>query len=328
VLAQDQAIVLESPGKFRVRMVPDLAPAPGEVTVEPAYVGLCGTDLHIAAGTHPRAAFPLILGHEIVGLAAGGRWAGQPVLVDPTISCGGCAACARGDGHVCERLRLVGIDRDGGLAGRVSVAEARLHPLPAGLPLAAAALAEPLAVAVHAAGRAGPYLGALVVILGGGPIGLLTGMVARAAGAREVVIAEPAAVRKSAADELGFETAADARSLPGGADVVFDAAGAPDTAAEATRLVRPRGTIVVEGVHGAPAAVDLQTVTFAELTMTGTRVYRPEDLRVALALLAGGALDVRPLVSDVVDPEEVPDAFRRLERGESLKVLVRCGGQP
>jgi (R,R)-butanediol dehydrogenase / meso-butanediol dehydrogenase / diacetyl reductase len=327
VLAEDQAIVLESPGEFHVRTVPDLVLTRGEVTVEPAYVGLCGTDLHIAAGTHPRATFPLVLGHEIVGLAAGGRWAGQPVLVDPTISCGSCAACVAGVGHVCERLRLIGIDRDGGLAGRVSVAESRLHPVPPGLPLVTAALAEPLAVAVHAVGRAGPYLGALVVILGGGPIGLLTGLVARAAGAGQVVIAEPAAARRSVASELGFETAADAGSLPGGADVVFDAAGAPGAAAQATRLVRPRGTIVVEGVHGAPAAVDLQTVTFAELTMTGTRVYQPDDLRIALQLLAGGAVDVSRLVSDVVDPEEVQDAFGRLEHGESLKVLVRCGSQ-
>jgi (R,R)-butanediol dehydrogenase / meso-butanediol dehydrogenase / diacetyl reductase len=327
-VAKDQALVLERPGEWCVRTVPPAAPGAGEVVVEALYVGLCGTDLHIVAGRHPRARLPLVLGHEILGVATGGRWAGQPVVVDPTISCGRCPACAHGDDHVCQSLRLVGIDRPGGLAGRLCVAEEKLHLVPAELPLTAAALAEPLAVAVHAVGRAGPYLGARVVILGAGPIGLLTGLVARAAGARAVLLVEPAPARLELARQLGFQTAARAGTASdtlGGnpADVVFDAAGVPASARAATRLVRPRGTIVVEAIHGEPAAVDLAAVTFAEITVLGARVYRPADIELALGLLVAGSVDVAPLISEVVDPGDIPAALGRLERGESIKALAR-----
>jgi (R,R)-butanediol dehydrogenase / meso-butanediol dehydrogenase / diacetyl reductase len=330
VQAGSRTLVLDRPREWRVRRLPAAAPGPGEVVVAPAYVGLCGTDLHIVAGRHPRARPPLVLGHEIVGVAAAGQWAGQAVVVDPTISCGSCAACRSGDAHVCPGLRLIGIDRPGGLAGRLCVAEAKLHQVPAGLPLTTAALAEPLAVAVHAAARAGPYPGARVVILGAGPIGLLTGLVTRAAGASAVVLVEPRPSRRQAAGRLGFLTAAEAEAVPGLlggclADVVFDAAGVPAAARHATCLVRPRGAVVVEGLHGEPAPVDLAAVTFAELTLLGTRVYRPADIEQALGLLASGSLDVAPLVSEVVDLADVPAALDRLERGESVKILACCG---
>jgi (R,R)-butanediol dehydrogenase / meso-butanediol dehydrogenase / diacetyl reductase len=326
-VAGDQALVLERRREWRVRTLPRPVPGAGEVVVEPLYVGLCGTDLTIVAGRHPRARPPLVLGHEILGTATAGRWAGQVVVVDPTISCGRCPACARGDDHVCPSLRLVGVDRPGGLVGRLCVAEAKLHPVPAGLPLTVAALAEPLAVAVHAAGRAGPYPGACVVVLGAGPIGLLTGLVTRAAGARTVLLVEPAAVRREMARRLGFQTAADSgtvlETLDGKpADVVFDAAGVPAAAQAAIRLVRPRGTIVIEAIHGQPAVMDLAAVTFAEITVLGARVYRAADIARALELLAAGAVDVTPLVSEVVDLNGVPAALDRLERGESVKVLT------
>jgi (R,R)-butanediol dehydrogenase / meso-butanediol dehydrogenase / diacetyl reductase len=332
MIAEEQVLVLERPHEFRLATAADdAAPEAGEALVTPAYVGLCGTDLHIVAGQHPRARLPLVLGHEIVAVATTGRWAGQAVVVDPTFSCGECAACARGDAHVCERLGLIGIDRPGGLASRLRVAEAKLHPVPASLPLPVAALAEPLAVAVHAVGRAGPCLGARVAILGAGPIGLLIAMVARASGAHAVTLVEPAGVRREAAARLGFQATADLEATGAAgwpADIVFDAAGAPAAIRDATRLARPRGVIVLAGVHGQPAAVDLRAVTFAELTLLGTRVYQPSDIEVAIGLLADGVFDVTPLVSRTVELAGVPAALRSLERGESLKVLARCGSQP
>lgn len=325
------ALILDRPGEFRLAPVPEPATEPGQVVVEPVFVGLCGTDLHIVAGEHPRAALPLALGHEIVGVPTSGRWAGRPVIVDPTIACGHCPACLRGQAQVCARLRLVGIDRDGGLAGRVAVAETKLHPVPDALPLATAALAEPLAVAVHAVDRAGPLLGRRVVVFGAGPIGLLISLLARASGALAVVLAEPAGMRRAVADQLGFDAVADPAEVPaqlgGLADVAFDAAAVPASAAQVTGLVLALGMIVMVGVHGRPALVDLQAVTFGELRLAGTRVYQPADIRTALALLAGGTLDTAPLLSEVVDLAGAPAALERLARGEALKVLVACAGQ-
>ena len=330
--SRTDALILDRPGEFRLGPAARIAPEPGQVVVEPAFVGLCGTDLHIAAGQHPRAVLPLALGHEIVGVPASGRWAGRPVIVDPTIACGHCPTCLRGQAQVCAELRLVGIDRDGGLAGRVAVAETKLHPVPDGLPLATAALAEPLAVAVHAVDRVGPLLGRRVVVFGAGPIGLLISLLVRAAGALAVVLVEPAGMRRAVADQLGFVAVADPAEVParlGGrlADVAFDAAAVPASAAQVTGLVLALSMIVIVGVHGRPALVDLQAVTFGELQLVGTRVYQPADIRTALALLAGRTLDTGPLLSEVVSLAEAPAALQRLARGEALKVLVACAGQ-
>jgi (R,R)-butanediol dehydrogenase / meso-butanediol dehydrogenase / diacetyl reductase len=324
-----RSLVLEGPHEFRIQDEPNRAPGPDETVVQPVYVGLCGTDLHIAAGLHPRARFPLVLGHEIVGVATGGRWAGRAVVVDPTVSCGECVACANGDEHICRDLRLAGIDHAGGLADHLCVPDKKLHLVPPDLPLAVAALAEPLAVAVHAVARAGSRVavegraaagcrGARVVVLGAGPIGLLTAMVARASDARAVHVIEPAARRRETAAQLGFATET---TRDGTADIVFEAAGTPDAVRCATRLVRPNGVVVIVAVHGEPVPTDLRAVTFAELTLTGARVYTPADIDVALTLLA--ETDLTPLISQVVDLEEVPAALRRLERGEAVKILVR-----
>jgi 2-desacetyl-2-hydroxyethyl bacteriochlorophyllide A dehydrogenase len=275
---------------------------------------------------------PLILGHEIVGKVTAGRWAGRAVIVDPTIACGTCVACVRGYQNVCENLRILGIDRDGGLSDSITVAESKLHLVPESLPLTSAAMVEPLSVAVHAAARTGPYLGARVVIMGAGPVGLLTALVVRAAGALSVVIVEPGERRRGAAEQLGFATTSTVDLLPETlrgelADLVFDAAGAPEVALSVTGLVRPRGSVVFEGVYGRPVPLDLQAVTFGELNLVGTRVYTPMDIDTALALLTAGSVDVTSLVSEVVEFAGVSDALGRLERGESVKVLVRCRGK-
>jgi len=324
-----KALVLESPGRFRVAERPEPDVGLDQVLVAPAYVGVCGTDLHIVDGLHPRARFPLILGHEVVGVVASGPSAGAAVVVDPTISCGTCSACRLGLDHVCENLRLVGIDRDGGLAERLVVDEAKLHPVPEGLTLEAAALAEPLAVAVHAVHRSGLGAASRVVVCGGGPIGLLTALVAQAAGATCVLV-EPARPRRERARQLQVDVVADAAEAPGRlggkADVAFDAAAVASVALAMPGLVRPGGVVVVEGVYLAPVPVDLRQVTFGELSLVGTRVYAPPDIDAALDLLARGAVDTAVVISEIVGFGDLTEALERLRRGDSLKVLVDSGG--
>src|SRR5918997_1292747 len=130
-----------------VQDVPRPRPDDGWALVDVAYAGICGTDLHICAGEHPRAEAPLVLGHEFVGRLAedaAGLRAGQPVAVEPLLNCGRCTPCRTGRTHICERLRLIGIDVPGGVAEQVLVPESRLIALPDGVELHTAAFVEPL----------------------------------------------------------------------------------------------------------------------------------------------------------------------------------------
>jgi (R,R)-butanediol dehydrogenase/meso-butanediol dehydrogenase/diacetyl reductase len=326
-----RGLLLIGPGAFGWVERPDPEPSPGEVPVRALYTGLCGTDLHIVDGSHPRARPPLALGHEFVGLPASGPLAGIPVLVDPLIPCGDCVACDSGRPNACTSLRLIGIDRDGALAGRVMVAADRLHPLPEGMEPSTAPLGEPLAVAVHALGRVGPIEDRTVVVVGGGPIGLVISHVARRAGAR-VLLAEPSTSRRAVGSELGFELldaddpVADVRARTGGrlASVVVDAAAAAAVAAMVTRFVHPGGVIAIVGAYGAPVAMDLQAVMFRELSIVGHRTYLPGDIDAALAILAADIATLRPLISDVISPDSVAEAVQAMVRGQAMKIIVEC----
>lgn len=326
-------LVLTAPDTFALEQREAAGATDGRVAVDIGWVGLCGTDLHIVEGSHPRARFPLVLGHELVGRAVGGSLDGRAVVVDPLIADGTCAACLLGERHVCANLRLIGIDRDGGLSGRVVVDAGRLHAVPDGLDLPVAALAEPLAVAVHATRRASVGRRDKVVVVGAGPIGLLLALASRLAGAATVLIAERSPARREFAAGLGFEILDEAdtigdveRHTDGSlADVVFDAAAAPAVAALLPRLVRPAGRISLVGTYSRLVELDLQAVLFKELTLFGNRVYRPDDIDAALAILAADPEMFRPLITQIVPLEAAPAAFDRLRAGEGVKYLVATG---
>lgn len=327
------ALVLTAPDMFSVEQREPPDAAEGQVAVDVGWVGLCGTDLHIVEGSHPRARLPLVLGHELVGRAIGGSLNGRAVVVDPLIADGTCAACVLGERHVCANLRLIGIDRDGGLSGRVVVDADRLHAVPDGLDLTVAALAEPLAVAVHATRRASMGVGDRVVVLGAGPIGLLLALTSRLAGAAIVLVAERSESRRAFAASLGFDILdaedpiSDLHRRTAGwlADVAFDAAAAPAVAAVLPRLVRPAGRISLVGTYSRPVELDLQAVLFKELTLIGNRVYRPADIDSALAMLAADPELFRPLITEVVPLDRAPAVFDRLRAGDGVKYLVATG---
>lgn len=326
-----RALLLVAPGRFEWGDVPAPLAADGEVIVQARFSGLCGTDLHIVEGSHPRARFPLAIGHEFTAVPRSGRLAGQTVLVDPLLPCGSCPACDIGAANACARLRLIGIDRDGALAGEVAVAEERLHLVPPAIPDDVAPLAEPIAVAVHVVRRVPPLLGRVVVVIGGGPVGLLVAHVARRAGGH-VVVSEPSASRRAIAEALGFELldatdpVADVMSRTHGrlASVVFDAAAAAPVARMLTSLVHPEGTIAIVGTYGTPTAIDLQAVMFKELTIVGHRTYLPADIDAALTILAEDQQLLAPLMSGTVSAGEVPQAVAALTSGQGMKYVVEC----
>lgn len=324
-----------------VRELPAPQVPPGWALVRVLYNGICGTDLAIVHGAHPRAAAGLVPGHEIVGTVVvpgdGGPGAGATVVVEPLISCGNCRACRSGATHVCRDLQLYGIDAPGGLAQYVALPPAVLHRLPDGVDPRVGALVEPLAVAVHAVSTARVTAGDVVAVAGGGPIGVLTALVARRAGAARVIVSEPSAWRRGVLADLGLTVVPRDRTLTDvvlehtsqeGADITFDAAGHPAVTPELTAGTRVLGSVVVVGVHKAPAPVDLQAVCFKELSVRGVRVYTRADVVRAIDLVAEGALDLERLPVQVFPLAEVSAAVTAAADGSAaLKVLVAPAGE-
>jgi (R,R)-butanediol dehydrogenase/meso-butanediol dehydrogenase/diacetyl reductase len=315
-------------------------PGPGEVQVEVAYVGICGTDLHILHGSmDSRVSLPAIIGHEMSGrVAALGEgvsgWAvGDPVTVMPLDWDGTCPACLAGNEHICQHLDFVGIDSPGALQGRWNVRADLLVRLPTGLALDRAALVEPVAVAVHDVRRSEVSAGDQVVVLGGGPIGVLIAVVARDAGAT-VVISEPDPGRRAMITELGIDTVdptttdlvseVETRTGGAGADVVFEVSGAAPAVLAATSVAKVRGTVVVVAIHPKPTPVDLQRVFWRELRLLGARVYQRTDFERAVELIASGVVPADDLITEIVGIDAVADAFAALESGRAMKVLVDC----
>ncbi|MBB6627725.1 alcohol dehydrogenase catalytic domain-containing protein [Nocardioides sp. KIGAM211] len=317
-----------------------VAPGPGEVQVAVAYVGICGTDLHILHGAmDARVSLPAVIGHEMSGtIAVLGEgvadWSvGDAVTVMPLAWDGTCPACLAGHQHICQNLDFVGIDSPGALQGRWNVRADLLVALPEGLSLEHAALVEPVAVAVHDVRRSGLGAGDRVVVLGGGPIGVLIAVVARDAGA-EVLLGEPDAGRRAAAEALGFDCTdptsgnltdtVEAWTGGAGADVVFEVSGAPSAVLAATDIARVRGTVVVVAIHPQPRPVNLQRVFWRELTIVGARVYERTDFERSVELLHAGVVPADALITQVVPLTEVAEAFHTLEQGRAMKILVDC----
>jgi (R,R)-butanediol dehydrogenase/meso-butanediol dehydrogenase/diacetyl reductase len=315
-------------------------PAPGQVRLDVAYVGICGTDLHIKHGAmDARVTLPAVIGHEMSGTVAAigegvTEWSpGDQVTVMPLRWCGDCAACRAGHRHVCARLVFVGIDAPGALQQSWTIDEDLVVRLPEGLPLDQAALAEPLAVAVHDVRRSGLAAGGRALVVGGGPIGLLIALVAASEGI-DVRVSEPNAFRRAIAEQVGVRTvdplaedvaAAVDEWTDGGVDVAFEVSGSGPGLTAATHALRVRGRLVVVAIHSQPVPVDLFRVFWRELELAGARVYERTDFERAVELLAAGAIPTASLISAVVPLEQAAEAFAALEGGgDVLKVLVAC----
>lgn len=333
--------VYEGDRRLSVVDVPETAPGPGQVQIDVAFTGICGTDLHILHGDMDRrVAVPAVLGHEMSGTVArlgdgvDGWKPGEPVTVLPVLPCGSCPTCAGGHGHVCPRLTFIGIDSAGSMQQRWNVPAGALVRLPETLDLAHGALAEPTAVAVHDVRRSGLTGGEQAVVVGGGPVGLLIAVVARRTGA-QVLVLEPSPQRRAVAERLGFATAdpttSDTNALIGdwtggeGAAVCFEVSGAAAGVATAVQALAPRGRLVMVAIHAAPREVDLHRFFWRELTMLGARLYSRHDMATAVELVAGGQIPADELITQVEPLERVGAAFAALEAGAGvMKVLLDC----
>ncbi|MEU6086800.1 alcohol dehydrogenase catalytic domain-containing protein [Streptomyces sp. NPDC047085] len=316
-------------------------PGPGQVEIAPAYVGICGTDLHIFHGDmDARVAVPAVLGHEMsgrivrVGAGVEGWSPGDAVTVMPLRWDDTCPACRAGHQHICQHLDFIGIDSPGAMQQRWTVPASTLIRLPGSLPLDHAALVEPTAVAVHDVGRAQVRDGEKAVVVGGGPVGVLIALVARAAGA-DVRVVELSPHRRRLAEELGLVTwdpgADDMPELvrqwtgDAGADVAFEVSGAQGGVDTAVEVLGVRGRLCLVAIHPRPREVNLHRFFWRELTLVGARLYDRSDFEKAVALVADGTIPAERLISKVVPLTEAPAAFEALEGGgDVMKILVDC----
>lgn len=320
------------------------APADSQVQVRIAYAGICGTDMHIYHGKmDKRVNIPQIMGHEVsgtvenVGNSVTHVKPGQPVTVMPLDWCGECPACKAGHTHICQNLKFLGIDTQGGFQELWTVPARAVLPLPEGTSLEKAALIEPLAVACHDVRLAEITSGDKVVVIGGGPIGALIALVAKSAGA-EVVVAEINPFRLKLLEGLGLkvvnskendlEAYVNDWTRNAGADVVFEVTAHPSGIETAVKLPRTRGKVIVVGIFSDPPQVDLFRFFWRELKLIGARVYEQEDFEKAIKLIAEDVLPLEKLISEVYPLEKLRDGLELMEKGgEVMKILIQCNNQ-
>jgi threonine dehydrogenase-like Zn-dependent dehydrogenase len=312
-------------------------PAAGEALLRVRRVGICGSDLHIFQG-HLDHRVPQngIIGHEVLAEvvespAGSGFAAGERVVVEPVLFCGTCRACQMGASYLCYKLKVLGVDANGGMREYWPVPVDRMLKVPASLPDDDAALIEPLAVATHDVTRAEVKSGDAVVVFGGGPIGTLIALVCRHRGAR-VKVVEINPFRTKILNGLGLETLdCNAETVPAlmtwtggeGADVVFECSGSPDAVVLVTSVARVWGTVSIIAIHADPVPVNLYPMFARELKMHGSRLYTRAAWEEAIRLMAAGAIPARPLVSRRIPIEDLQKGMEEaLGGGPVMKVLV------
>ena len=293
----------------------------GWARIKVSHAGICGTDLNIYAGTHPRAKPPLVMGHEFSGILENDTSVlkkGERVTVYPLISCGHCSPCQSGNAHVCNTLQLYGIDTDGGFAEYAFIPEENLIRLPDQLSLKVGALVEPIAVAVHTLRETSFTPGDNALVFGAGTIGLCVALTLRLFGAGEIVVAESDESRLALAKELGFEAVnpitsdiaevTSKKTNGDGFDHVYDCAGAQAVAACLLDVVKVRGQIVIVASYKKAAEMPLFKGMAKEVSIHFVRVYRKKDVEIAAQIAVREPLYSR-IITHVLPPEDAQIGF-------------------
>ena len=341
-----RAIVAHAAKDLRIEEVATPDMGPNEIRVRLAFGGICGSDLHYynhGGFGAVRLREPMILGHEIsgtieaVGASANRLKVGDRVAVSPSRPCNHCRYCLEGHQNQCLDMRFYGSAMrfphvQGAFREQLVCDETQAHVVPDHLSLGEAAMAEPLSVCLHAVRRAGSLTGKRVLVTGCGPIGALTVLAARRAGAVEIVVTDIAeraldfaltigadrAVNVSA----GAEALAEYRPDKGYFDVTFEASGAEAAVRSAIEATRPGGVLVQLGLGGGDMTLPMQANTAKELELRGTFRFH-EEFGQAIAFMAKGLIDVKPLISSTAPLADAVAAFQLAnDRSRAMKVQI------
>jgi 2-desacetyl-2-hydroxyethyl bacteriochlorophyllide A dehydrogenase len=316
------------------------APAKGEVRIKVAFVGVCGTDVHIYHGMmDKRVNIPVTIGHEMSGVvdALGDGVTeyevGDKVVVRP-LDDRLVKESDKGFNHICEDLKFIGIDSPGAMQEYWNVPAFTLHKLKENTDLKLAALIEPLSVATHDVRLSGLVAGETAVVLGGGPIGLLVAMVAKEVGAN-VIISEVNEARIAKAQSLGFDVVnpikvdlvSYVKDKTEGrlADVVFEVAGVQPALDVMTEVAGIRGRILMVAIHGQKKEIDLFKFFWKELKLIGARVYEKEDYEKSINLITANELPFEEMITDVQPLSNIQNVFENIDQNpDGMKVLMDC----
>ena len=328
-----KGFVFLAPGKGEVRELEEKKPGRGEVLVKVQYCGVCGTDMNIWRGTD-RSASGIVLGHEycgtIVEIGEGieGFQAGDRVAIDPNIPCHKCQYCRNGRINLCTHLIALGVDIDGGFEEYCVVPENQLFLLPPTMAWEEAALVEPVACALNGIKRAGIEIGDDVMVLGGGPMGLLMVQLVKLSGAGHVILCEKMPGRRKLGKELGADIVVESleayaemnESTP---DVVIECIGNSATQEAALKIVKPGGQVVLFGDGDLTKTFSVTSQLFyqKELTARGAAL-NPFTHDQAFRIIASGRLNLLPLVSRKITVDELPGVLSTGYQKDDIKILV------
>lgn len=337
-----KALVYVGPNKVECQEVANPKPVVGHAKVQMKYCGVCGGDIGIVAGTHPRAKAPLIVGHEFVGIVKEisesnkNIKVGDRVVAYPLISCGHCLSCRSGNPHVCQTLKLLGIDVDGGMAEFAYIDENVIFKVDDAVSNEVATLIEPLAVIVRAIHQSKFKMLDSTVVMGAGPIGIIMAIALKYSGASKIVISDLDEARLAFCKDLGFRTVnikdenlkevVDDMTNGEGVDIVFEASGTESATFQSTDLARIGGTICMIGIHKAPHVYNLPQFSFKEQNMVATRVYTKIEFERAVELSKELQDDLKKLVSHIIPLREGYKAFENINdpKVNTVKVLLDC----
>jgi 2-desacetyl-2-hydroxyethyl bacteriochlorophyllide A dehydrogenase len=334
-----KAVVCIEPG--RLEMVERSAPSDvpkGWVRVAVSHVGICGTDYHIFEGKHPFLEYPRVMGHEVsatvVDPGTSGLAVGEPVVVNPYISCGTCIACRKGRPNCCTAIRVLGVHTDGALCEEILLPADNLYPAE-GLSLEAAATVEFLAIGAHAVRRSLAPAGSRALVIGAGPIGLGTALFSRIAG-HDVTLMDTSQERLATAARrfglasgiLAGPTAAAAVSQASGGDgfdVVFDATGHARSMEAAFAYVAHGGTLVLVSVVKEEIRFSDPEFHKREMMLIGSRNATKVDFEHVMASIRAGHVPVESLITHRTTLEQVPLDLARwaTEKSGLIKAIVR-----
>ena len=330
---------LKEPGLHEIGTAPVPSPKPGEVLIRVKNIGICGSDIHMNAGTQPDVEYPVIQGHEMSGIIADANGSavfkdGDHVVAMPQTFCSECDYCKEGLNNHCRELKIIGVHMDGFAQEYVALNERWILPIPEDMPFDIGAMVEPLAVSVHAVSMAGDVKGKNVLVVGAGVIGNLAAQVAALKGAN-VMIAGRTGYRLDLARQFGIglcvntgsedlSEAVAAHFGRDGADVAIEAIGVADSVNESFRQCKKRGRVVISGIFGQYQAIDLFTLQDKELNVVGTMMYTIDDFKESISLASTGRVQLKPLATAVFPVERFDEAYEVIENKSMpvMKVLV------